>query len=215
MTTIGIIGAGNIGSNVAQAAIAAGHDVVIANSRGPESLSELVSQLGPQARAATVAEAATAGELVLVAIPLKSIGHLPVEPLTGKIVMDANNYYPQRDGRIDALDTNASTTSELLQQHLPAARVVKAFNNIPARQIVTDGKPGGTLDRRALPVYGDDAAAKDAVIALLDEIGFDGIDLGALEDSWRVERDTPTYVTYTTADELRRGVAETERVSQS
>src|ERR1700759_5332181 len=118
MTTIGIIGAGHIGSQVARLAVANGYNVVISNSRGPETLSELVSELGPRARAATVAGAARAGDIVVVTIPLKNYRSVPVEPLAGKIVIDTNNYYPQRDGRIPELDDESTTTSELLQAHL-------------------------------------------------------------------------------------------------
>ncbi len=214
MTTIGIIGAGNIGSNVARAAIAAGYDVVLSNSRGPESLANLINELGPHARGVTPAKAAELADLALVAIPLGHIADVPVEPLAGKIVMDANNYYPGRDGRIGALDSNESTTSELLQAHLPASRVVKVFNNIYAAQIPTDGTPAGTPDRRALPIAGNDADAKKAVAAFLDELGYDAVDLGPLSESWRVERDTPAYGERTTADELRALTATTERVQQ-
>ena len=159
MTTIGIIGAGHIGSNVAKAAIAAGYDVVISNSRGPESLTDLVAELGPKARAATTADAAASGDLVLVAIPLGKIGGLNASDFAGKIVIDANNYYPQRDGRIAALDSNESTVSELLQAQLPDARVVKGFNNIGATDIPTDGLPAGSENRRALPIASNDADA--------------------------------------------------------
>ena len=214
MTTIGIIGAGNIGSNVARAAIAAGYDVVIANSRGPETLADLIAELGPRARAATAEEAASAGDFALVAVPLGKIASVPVEPLAGKTVLDANNYYPQRDGRIAALDTNESTTSELLQQHLPASHVVKAFNNISATHIPRDGLPAGTPDRRALPIAGNDEGAKREATAFLDAIGFDAVDLGPLSESWRVERDTPAYVKRTTASELRELTANTDRVQQ-
>jgi predicted dinucleotide-binding enzyme len=139
MATIGIIGAGNIGSNVARAAIAADHTAVLSNSRGPQTLTDLLADLGPGVSAATPAEAAAAGDMALVAIPLRAIDTIPAEPLVGKVVMDANNYYPQRDGRIDALDSNESTTSELLQALLPGSHVVKVFNNIYAKQIPTDG----------------------------------------------------------------------------
>jgi predicted dinucleotide-binding enzyme len=141
MTTFGIIGAGQIGSNVAKAVIARGHDVVIANSRGPETLTSMVAELGPNARAATVEEAATAGEVVLVAVPLRAYRDLPVAPLAGKIVLDANNYYFERDGHIDALDRGEATTSGLLQEHLAESKVAKAFNHIMAHQIPTDGMP--------------------------------------------------------------------------
>ena len=214
MTTIGIIGAGKIGTNVAKAAIAAGYDVVLSNSRGPETLADTIQDLGPQATAATPEQAAAAGDLVLVAVPLGKYKEVPVEPLKGKVVMDANNYYPQRDGRIEALDTNASTTSELLQQHLPESRVVKAFNNIYAHEIPTDGTPAGTDNRRALPIAGDDAHAKTTVAEFLNTIGYDSVDLGPLADSWKVERDTPSYGKRTNAQELRDLTANVERVQQ-
>lgn len=210
-----MIGAGKIGTNVARAAVNAGYDVVLANSRGPESLAELVAELGPKARAATVADAAEAGDLVLVAVPLRAREDVPVEPLRGKVVIDANNYYPERDGRIEALDTNASTTSELLQRHLPESHVVKAFNNIFATDIPTDGLPASSPNRRALPIAGNDQAAKLAVSQFLDSLGYDAVDLGPLSESWRVERDTPAYGKRTTADELRALAADTRRVQQA
>src|ERR1051326_4808208 len=142
MTTLGLIGAGRIGSQVARLAVKSGYDVVLSNSRGPETLADLVDELGPQARAATVLEAAKAGDIVVVTIPLKSIGDVPVDPLAGKIVIDTNNYYPQRDGHIQELDEERTTTSELLQRHLPT-NVVKAFNHIYAAALTTDGQPAG------------------------------------------------------------------------
>ncbi len=214
MTTLATIGAGKIGTNVALAAIAAGYDVVLSNSRGPESLAGVIRELGPKARAATVDDAAAAGDIVLVAVPLKNIADIPAQPLAGKVVLDANNYYPQRDGRIASLDANETTTSELLQAHLPDSRVVKAFNNIYATQIPADGGPEGAPGRRALPIAGDDADAKATVTALLDDFGYDAVDLGPLSESWRVERDTLAYGKPTTADELRDLAARTERVQQ-
>src|SRR5262245_33047632 len=127
MSTIGLIGAGHIGSQVARLAVANGHSVIVSNSRGPETLSALVAELGPHARAATPAEAAKASDIVVVTIPLKNIKSIPVEPLAGKIVIDTNNYYPERDGRIPELDSESTTTAELLQAHLPSSKVVKAF----------------------------------------------------------------------------------------
>src|SRR5919199_2309701 len=139
MTTIGLIGSGHIGSTVARLAVDAGHDVVLSNSRGPDTLTDLVDQLGPHARAATAAEAAAAGDLVVVTVPLKAYTSVPVEPLAGKIVLDTNNYYPQRDGHIAELDDESTTTSELLARQLPGAKVVKAFNHIGAADIVDAG----------------------------------------------------------------------------
>ena len=142
MTTIGLIGSGNIGSTVARLAVDAGHDVVLSNSRGPETLTDLVAALGEHARAATVAEAAEAGDIVVVTIPLKNYREVPVEPLRGKVVIDTNNYYPQRDGHIAELDDESTTTSELLQAHLPESMVVKAFNNIFFGHLLELARPG-------------------------------------------------------------------------
>jgi len=212
MTTIGIIGAGNIGTAVAQAVIARGYDVVIANSRGPESLAGLVAELGPKARAATVGEAGAAGEAVLLAVPLHAYRDLPIEPLTGKIVIDANNYYWERDGHIEALDLSEATTSGLLQQHLPTSKVVKGFNHIMAEEIPTDGTPAGTPDRRALATSSDHAEAIEFVTRLYDELGYDTVNVGPLSESWRVERGSPAYVVRQNADELRANLAKAWRV---
>jgi 8-hydroxy-5-deazaflavin:NADPH oxidoreductase len=209
--TIGLIGAGQIGSQVARAAIASGYDVVISNSRGPESLTDLVSELGPQARAGTTEEAAALGDLVVVAIPLRAIGDVPAQPLTGKVVIDANNYYPRRDGNIAALDEGRMTSSELLQARLPGARVVKAFNHIHARQITTDGTPPGTRNRRALAIAGDDPVAKASVAELINGFGFDVVDAGPLAESWRIEPGTPGMGARLNARELRAALAAAER----
>jgi 8-hydroxy-5-deazaflavin:NADPH oxidoreductase len=209
--TIGIIGAGHIGSQVARLAVASGYKVVIANSRGPETLSGLIAELEGKARAATAAEAAKAGDMVVVSVPLKNYRQIPVEPLAGKIVMDTNNYYPERDGHIAELDNESTTTSELLQAHLPKSKVVKAFNHIYAAELTTDGRPAGTKNRRALVIAGNDADAKARVSHLLDEFGFDTVDAGPLRDSWRVQRGTPGYGPRRTADELRRDLAAAKR----
>src|ERR1700752_2417202 len=141
MKTIGLIGAGHIGSQVARLAVGSGYDVGISNSRGPETLSDLVAQLGPKAPAATVLDAAKVGDIVVVTRPLKSYRSVPVEPLAGKIVIDTNNYSPQRDGHISELDNETTTTSELLQSHLPSSKVVKAFNHIYASHLTTEAQP--------------------------------------------------------------------------
>jgi 8-hydroxy-5-deazaflavin:NADPH oxidoreductase len=200
--TIGLIGAGNIGSQVARAAIASGYDVVLSNSRGPETLADLVSELGQEARPGTSEEAAKAGDLVVVAVPLRAIGNIPVEPLVGKVVIDTNNYYPRRDGNIAALDDASVTSSELLQARLPGAHVVKAFNHIYARQITTDGTPPGTRNRRALAIAGDNPGAKVRVAELIDGFGFDVVDAGPLAESWRIQPGTPGYVQRLNAEEL-------------
>lgn len=212
MTTIGIIGAGNIGSQVARAVIGAGYDVVIANSRGPETLSDLVTELGPRARAATAAEAAAAADVAAVTVPLRAIDDLPVEPLAGKIVLDTNNYYFERDGHIPELDRGETTTSRLLQQRLPDSKVVKAFNHIRSDEITTDTAPAGAPDRRALATSSDHPDAVEFVTRLYDELGFDTVDVGPLDESWRVERDRPAYVVRQTADELRDNLAKADRL---
>jgi 8-hydroxy-5-deazaflavin:NADPH oxidoreductase len=211
MKTIGLIGAGHIGSQIARLAVAHGYGVVISNSRGPETLEALVAELGPSARAATVDEAAKAGDIVVVTIPLKNYRSVPVDPLAGKIVIDTNNYYPQRDGQIPELDNESTTTSELLQAHLPTSKVVKAFNHIYAAQLTTDGQPPGAKNRRALVIAGDDVGAKTTVTHLLDEFGFDTVDAGELKEGWRIQRDTPGYGPRRTAEELRRDLAAAKR----
>jgi predicted dinucleotide-binding enzyme len=194
MTTIGLIGSGNIGSTVARLAIDGGHDVVLSNSRGPETLTDLVAQLGPHARAATPAEAGAAGDIVVVTVPLKAYRDVPVEPLRGKVVIDTNNYYPDRDGHIAELDDEVTTTSELLQAHLAESRVVKAFNNIFFQHLAALPRPAGDPERSALAIAGDDAAAKQAVTEFLDSIGYDALDVGPLAEGWRYQRDTAAYV---------------------
>ena len=211
MTTIGLIGAGHIGSQIARLAVAQGYNVVISNSRGPESLAALVGELGPRARAGTVVEAADAGDIVVVTIPLKHYRSVPVEPLRGKIVIDTNNYYPQRDGQIPELDDESTTTAELLQRHLPSSKVVKAFNHIYAAQLTTDGRPAGTKDRRALVIAGDDAAAKATVTQLLDQFGYDTVDAGPLAEGWRIQRDTPGYGPQRNAEQLKADLAAAKR----
>ena len=206
MTTIGLIGAGHIGSQLARAAIAHGHDVVLSNSRGPETLTDLVAELGPSARAGTPAEAAAAADIAVVTTPVSAIGSVPVEPLIGKPVIDTNNYYSQRDGVIAELEDGSLTSSELLQRHLAGAHVVKAFNHIQSAAITAEAQEAGTPDRRALAVASDDDSAKAAVASFIDTIGFDVVDLGALAEGWRVQPNTPGYGPRLTADELRAAV---------
>jgi predicted dinucleotide-binding enzyme len=211
MSTIGLIGAGHIGSQLARLAVQHGYDVVLSNSRGPETLADLVTELGPKARAATPEEAAAAGDIVVVTVPLKNYRQVPVEPLAGKIVIDTNNYYPERDGHIPELDDESTTTSELLQAHLPTSKVVKAFNHIYARELTTDGRPAGAKDRRALVIAGDDKDAKAAVARLLDQFGFDVVDAGPLSEGWRIQRDTPGYGPRRNAEQLRADLAAAKR----
>jgi predicted dinucleotide-binding enzyme len=192
--TVGFIGSGMIGSAVARLAVAAGLDVVVSNSRGPETLAGLVAELGERARAATPEEAARAGDVVVATIPLKNYDRLPVAALAGKIVIDTMNYYPERDGRFAELDAGELTSSELVQRHLPGARVVKAFNNIDFRRLATSARETGAADRSALPIAGDDPAANEEVRGLLDRLGYDAVDIGTLTNSWRSEPGTPVYV---------------------
>jgi 8-hydroxy-5-deazaflavin:NADPH oxidoreductase len=211
MKTIGLIGAGKIGSQLARLSVAHGYNVVISNSRAPETLSALVKELGPKARAATAAAAAEAGDIVVVTVPLKNYRQVPVAPLAGKIVIDTNNYYPQRDGHIPELDDESTTTSELLQAHLSTSKVVKAFNHIYAAELTSDGQPAGSKNRRALMIAGDDQMAKATVTHLLDEFGFDTVDAGPLREGWRIQRDTPGYGPRRTAEQLRKDLAAAKR----
>ncbi len=209
MTTIGIIGAGHIGSQVARAAIAHGYDVVISNSRGPETLEQLARELG--ATAATAADAAAAGDFVVVTVPLKALTSIPVEPLAGKVVIDTNNYYFERDGHIEELDAKQATVTGLLQQHLPTSRVAKGFNHIGAREITTTGAPAGSEDRRALATASDFDDAAQLVTDLYDEFGFDTVNVGPLSESWRVERDQPAYVVRQNTRQLVENLAKAVR----
>jgi predicted dinucleotide-binding enzyme len=223
MSIIGIIGSGNIGSVLARLAVDAGYDVVIANSRGPESLTDLVGELGPRARAATTAEAAAAGDLVVVTIPLGRVPELPAQSLDGKVVIDTCNYYPERDGDIAVLDSHELTTSEFVQRHFAGARVVKAFNNIFAQNLGELQRPAGTPDRTTLTIAGDDEAAERVVTEFIEAIGYDVFDTGPLAESWRFQRDQPAYAgAYTesgdpaeprrrTRDELRARLDQADR----
>jgi 8-hydroxy-5-deazaflavin:NADPH oxidoreductase len=193
MTTWGFIGSGNIGTTVARLAVDAGHQVVMSNSRGPETLQDLVADLGSNARAATAEHAAAAGDVVVVTIPLKNYRSVPTDALAGKVVIDTMNYYPDRDGSIAELDDESTTTSELLQAHLPDSRVVKAFNNIYFGHLAALARSPGADDRSALAIAGDDPDAKATVTELLDEIGYDTVDLGPLAEGWRTQRDTAAY----------------------
>lgn len=222
MTTVGFIGSGNIGGTVARLAVAAGHDVVLSNSRGPSTLADTVAGLGPRARAATAAEAAEAGDLVVVSVPFGRFRELPAAQLAGKVVLDTNNYYPARDGAFPELDEGKATSAELEQRHLAGAHVVKVFNNIFFKHLASLARPAGAADRSALTIAGDDAEAKRAAAAFLSSIGYDAVDVGTLADSWRVEPGQPAYGTQygsledpagapADAEAVRALVAEAER----
>jgi hypothetical protein len=205
---IGIIGAGHIGGTLTRRFAALGHEVFVANSRGPETLAELSRETG--ARAVTVNEAARAGEVVVVTIPVKNVAKLPRDLFASVpasvVIVDTGNYYPQRDGRIDAIESG-TTESRWVSQQL-GRPVVKAFNNIYAKHLLERGKPAGTPGRIALPVAGDDKRAKDVVLRLVDELGFDAVDAGTLDESWRQQPGSPVYGTDFDADGVRRGLAQ-------
>ncbi|HEY4276589.1 MAG TPA: NAD(P)-binding domain-containing protein [Conexibacter sp.] len=195
MTTVGLIGSGEIGSTVARLAIEAGHRVVLSNSRGPETLADLAAQLGPRASASTGAEAAVAGDIVVVTVPLKAFPDLPAASLAGKTVIDTCNYGPERDGHIPELDDGSLTSSELLLRYLPDAMLVKAFNNIYFKHLLYLARLAGAADRSYLPIAGDSASAKAAVTEFIDSIGYGVVDAGPLADSWRQATGTPVWGT--------------------
>jgi len=203
---IGIIGSGRIGATVAKLLTRAGHDVAIANSRGPDSLAGIAQDTGTHP--ATVGDAAGFGELVLVAIPLHAIGDLPADRFAGKVVIDANNYYPGRDGQIDRIDSGEITSSELLAEHLDGARVVKAFNTMFFETLASEGRPGAPREQRlALFFAGDHTEAKRRVADLIEEIGFAAIDTGPLgEGGRRQQSGAPLYNVTMTAPEAERAL---------
>lgn len=193
MTTLALIGSGHIGSTLARLAVDAGLDVVVSNSRGPETLQDLVAELGPRARAATAEAAAASGDVVVVSVPVRAVPEIPREPLVGKTVIDTGNYYPQRDGQIPELDSGELTHSELLQRHLPDSGVVKAFNNIYFAHLGDLARPAGTPDRSALPIAGDNADAKRRATKLLSRLGYEVVDAGPLAEGRRFQPGTPAY----------------------
>ena len=203
---IGIIGAGFIGRAVGRLAIAHGNEVMLSNSRSPKTLVSTMAAV--RCQTGTAAQAAAFGDVILVAIPFSNIGDLAPEPFAGKIVMDANNYYPQRDGQIAALDAGATTTSEIVAKHLVDAHVVKAWNAILEKDIEKDARPAGAAGRRALPIAGDHAAAKQMVATLFDTLGFDTVDAGALAEGWRFERARPAYCMPLDTAALQRALAD-------
>ncbi|APH43760.1 NADP oxidoreductase [Microbacterium sp. 1.5R] len=208
MAVIAIIGAGNIGSQVARLAVKAGHQVVLANSRGGEGLEPLVDELGANARpAVTVADATERADVVVVAMPIHSYVALPADAFGGKIVIDTGNYYPGWNGNIAELDNESTTTAEILQRLLPGASVVKALNHVVAAELTSTGSPAGSEDRRALAMAGDDTDAKRVVQSLLDSFGFDVVDVGPLSEGWRFQRDLPAYAVRLDAAEMRDALA--------
>lgn len=203
---IGIIGSGHIGGTLTRRLSALGHEVTVTNSRGPESLGDLARETG--ATAGTLEQATEQAEVVVVAIPLRAVPELPARLFEGRIVVDADNYYPQRDGDIAELLDRSLSSSRWTAEHLKGARVVKAFNNIQAQHLMDNGRPAGAADRIGLPVAGDDADAKRVVMELVDALGFDPVDAGTLDESWRQQPDTPVYGTDSDADGVRQGLAD-------
>ena len=188
---LGIVGAGFIGRAVARLALANGHEAMLSNSRGPHTLTSTKVSVGCET--GSVAEAAEFGDLVLVAVPFLAVHAIDPAPFAGKIVMDANNYYPERDSHIGALDAHKTTTSEIVAEHFEGAKIVKAWNAILERDIEKDARPVGAADRRALPIAGDDDDAKRIVTGFIDSLGYDVVDAGALSEGWRFERARPAY----------------------
>ncbi|MFF4572676.1 NADPH-dependent F420 reductase [Streptomyces sp. NPDC001410] len=207
---IGIIGAGNIGGNLTRRFTALGHDVSVANSRGPETLKELAEETGATPVPAT--EAAKGAQVVVVTVPLHRVPDLPSGLLDGAAegvaVIDTNNYYPQqRDGRIAGIEDEGLTESRWTERHL-GHPVIKAFNGTYAQDILDRPRPAGDPERLALPVAGDDQAAKQVVRDLIEELGFDTVDSGGLDDSWRQQPGTPVYGLQAGLEAVRKALAE-------
>ena len=211
MTTIGIIGSGHVGQNIAKAAIANGYDVVLSNNQGPGSLAGVVKELGRHASVATPAEAAARGDFAVVAIPITAIDQVPVEPLEGKVVICTINYFPEGLGHIPEIDNGRTTAPGLLQAHLPKSRVVRAFSMIDAAEMSGDGHPEGDPERRALALAGDDPEAKELVVHLYDQFGFDALDIGGLDESWRVDAGQKAFVTHQNLAQLKENVGNARR----
>ncbi|EOW6742676.1 NADPH-dependent F420 reductase [Cronobacter dublinensis] len=202
---IGIIGAGFVARAIATLAIRAGHQAMLSNARGPQTLFSLRAMISCET--GTPAQAAEFGDIVVIAVPFTAIGQLPAPQLAGKAVIDAVNYYPDRDGQVAALDAKIITTSELLARNLPGARITKAFNAIPMTQLESDGLPADAVGRRALPLAGDFSEDKKQVIALYEAFGFDAVDVGPLAEGWRFERGMPAYCVRMTQEVLRAALA--------
>ncbi|MFD0332294.1 NADPH-dependent F420 reductase [Streptomyces erythrogriseus] len=200
MTTIGFIGSGRIGSALAQLAVGAGHDVVLSNDDGPASLRDLVTRLGSRARAATPAEAAAAGDVVVVTIPVRAYRQVPAEPLRGKVVIDTLNYDPARQGSVPEIENGDTPPHLLLQAHLKDSFVVKAFSTVFFKHLPELARPAGVPDRSAVPIAGDDAAAKTVVASMIDSLGYDTYDVGPLADSRRFAPGTPAQLAYLDPD---------------
>ncbi|RKS77906.1 hypothetical protein CLV35_1609 [Motilibacter peucedani] len=207
--TIAILGSGKIGGTLTRRLRALGHEVVVANSRGPASLAQLAAETG--AETATVADAVSRADTVVLAVPLKNVPDIASGAYSGRVVIDADNYYPARDGQIAELDAGDLTSSEWTARLLPGARVVKAFNTIRFDHLGERGLPAGAEGRMGIPVAGDDAEAKQQVLDLVEQLGFDAVDAGPLAESWRQEVGAPAYGAVAGRDELARLLASATR----
>lgn len=209
---IGMIGSGRIGGTLAKLFARNGHEVALSNSRGPETLRGLAQEAGENVRATSVEEAAEHAEVAFVAIPLRAYLELPADPFQGRIVVDASNYYPSRDGHVEELDDGTSTSSELLARHLPAARVVKAFNTLNFEVLAAEGRPGAAREERiAVCLSGDDEEAKRVVAGLIDELGFAPVDAGALATGGRRQQpDSPVYGTVMLAPDAEAALRDSD-----
>ncbi|PIF16808.1 MULTISPECIES: NADPH-dependent F420 reductase [unclassified Acidovorax] len=214
MNTVGIIGAGEVGSNIARALISIGYNVVVANSRGPETLKQLIQNLGPSARAATAAEAAEAGDFVVIAVPLKLVNDMPVRELAGKIVLDTNNYMSWRDGNYPMIDSGERTVYELRQEHLPTSKIVQAFTHIQAPRITNAGLPRGARRRLAFPISSNFPEAVELVAALFDRLGYDTVDNSPLRESWKTAPGQPAWrdLNHQNRDELIENISKAQRL---
>jgi predicted dinucleotide-binding enzyme len=211
MTTIGFIGAGNIGANVARAAANAGYDVILSNNHGPESLAALATDIGSHASTATTGDAAHHADVVVIALPYSAFDTLPTAALTGKVVLATTNYIPEYTGHIAELDDTTVTEVGMLQRRLPHSKVVKAFSHLNAAEVPTTGSPPGTPNRRALAIAGNDDTAKTVATEIYDTVGFDTLDAGAIDESWRFDFGQPAFITRQNLEELAANIAKAVR----
>jgi predicted dinucleotide-binding enzyme len=190
---VGFIGAGHIGGNLARLAAKAGHEVLVSNSRNPKTLFTLLGQIGDKAKGGSPKDAALFGDIVVIAIPFSSHLEMSVEELKGKVVIDANNHFPARDGNYPEIDSGKVTSAELLARHLYGAKVVRTFSSVTSGDLLTDARPMGSPERRAIPLAGDDAAAKRVVAGFVSELGFDTLDVGGLSQGRKFEVDSKVF----------------------
>ncbi|MBD1228925.1 NADPH-dependent F420 reductase [Xenorhabdus griffiniae] len=206
---IGIVGAGFVGRAIAKLALSAGHEVMLSNSRSPNTLFSLKPMIGCEI--GSPEDAASFGDVVVLAIPMSAINDLPAKALQYKQVIDAMNYYPERDGIIEELESNTLTTSELISRVIPTSHITKAFNAIPMTELEQDGLPKGENNRRALPFAGNDEKGKKIVTQLYEEFGFDPLDVGSLSESWKFERGRPVYCVRMNKTTLEEAIKNTMR----